>query len=114
MDIKPISPAFSTTGQLQAEDLAEVAARGFRTVVCNRPDGEAPGQPSSLLMAAEAARIGLNFEYIPVEPGKFETSDARRLDRVLRETKGPVLGYCRTGARAEKLWQLAQDRRAAE
>ena len=36
-------------------------------------------------------------------------ADADRFGRVLREREGPLLGYCRTGARAEMLWQRAQE-----
>lgn len=108
MEPRKLDSAFSVVGQLRPEDLAQAAEQGFRTVVCNRPDGEAPDQPSSLEMAAEAARLGLAFEYIPVIPGEMDDSDAQRLGKIVSEADGPVLGYCRTGARAEKMWQRAQ------
>ena len=107
MDIRHLSPRFAVSEQLQPCDLAEVAARGFRAVVCNRPDGEAPDQPGWRDVAAEARQLGLAFAYIPVVPGEISADQVRELARFLEAAKGPVLGYCRTGARAEKLWERA-------
>jgi sulfide:quinone oxidoreductase len=107
MDIRPLSPRFAVCEQLQPSDLATVAARGFRAIVCNRPDGEALEQPGWRNMAAEAERLGLGFAYIPVTPGELADTQARRLSRFLDTVNGPALGYCRTGARSEKLWERA-------
>ena len=109
MDMKQLSPTFAVTGQLDPGKLAQALRLGFRGVVCARPDGEEPGQPDSRAMAAEAERLGLSFAYIPVVPGQMSDADADRFGRVMRECKGPLLGYCRTGARAEMLWQRAQE-----
>ena len=103
MEIKQLSPGFSVTGQVTPASLEETARLGFRAMVCNRPDGEAAEQPSSL----EMARAGLSFEYIPVEPGQPCDREAHLLGRFLTSVDGPVLGYCRTGARSEALWQRA-------
>ena len=105
MEIKQLSPTFSVTGQVTPVGIEEAARLGFRAVVCNRPDGEAADQPSSIEMATAAARAGLDFEYIPVEPGQPCDREARLLGRFLASVEGPVLAYCRTGARSEKLWQ---------
>jgi sulfide:quinone oxidoreductase len=107
MDIRPLSPRFAISEQLQPSDLATAAGRGFRAIVCNRPDGEAPEQPSWKTMAAEAERLGLGFVYIPITPGEIADTQARRLSRFLATVNGPALGYCRTGARSEKLWERA-------
>jgi sulfide:quinone oxidoreductase len=107
MEIKQLSATFSVTGQVTPAVLEEAARLGFTAVVCNRPDGEAAEQPSSLEMATAAARAGLAFEYIPVEPGQPFDREACLLGRFLASVEGPVLGYCRTGARSEAIWQRA-------
>ena len=66
MDIKRITDSLSVSGQIQPEDMAKLARRGFRAVVCNRPDGEAADQPSQKEMAAAAQAAGLEFLYLPV------------------------------------------------
>ena len=44
MTVYEITPDYSVAPQIAAEDVAEIAARGFRSIMCNRPDGESPGQ----------------------------------------------------------------------
>jgi uncharacterized protein (TIGR01244 family) len=98
--------------QLVESDFAEVAARGFRSVVNNRPDGEAPDQlPSGRAMAA-ALRHGLRYRYQPVE--NFNVTDENVVNahaRLMNDLPGPILFYCRSGTRCTILWaQVASAR----
>ncbi len=109
MDIMQHSPSFSATGQLQLGDLAECADHGFATIVNNRPDGEGDDQPTSAEISAEAKRLGLGYAYLPIVPGQMTDLDARAFGDILCASDGPVLGFCRTGKRAEALWQRASE-----
>ena len=42
MSVPQISLDFSVSDQFAPKDLAHLAAQGFRTVICNRPDGKGP------------------------------------------------------------------------
>lgn len=108
MEINRITPSFAVSPQIRPEDLAAIARAGFRAVVNNRPDGEAPDQPPSAALEAEARRLGLAYSHIPITHGEMREADARALGRVLKAAKGPVLGFCRTGARSSRLWKLTQ------
>ena len=55
----PLSADVSAAPQLAPADLRDVAAAGFRSVVNNRPDHEAPGQPAHTEIEAEARAAGL-------------------------------------------------------
>lgn len=103
-----LGPDFAVSPQLRPEDLPEVAAAGYCGIVNNRPDGEAPGQPSSLTIEIEARRLGLDYVHIPIVPGELAAEQARALDQFLSETRGPVLAFCRTGERSARLWRLAR------
>jgi uncharacterized protein (TIGR01244 family) len=46
MDLRPINETYSVAGQISAQDLDAIKAAGFKSIVCHRPDGEAPDQPS--------------------------------------------------------------------
>ena len=107
MDIRYLSPRFAISEQLHPHDLADAAARGFRAVVCNRPDGEGNDQPEWKDIASAAKQLGLDFEYIPVTPGQLTDAQALQLARFLKTADGPALGYCRTGGRAQSLWERA-------
>lgn len=106
MDIRRLAPELAVAAQLRVDDLAEVAATGFRTVINNRPDGEEPGQPAAIEIERAAYAAGLGYHHIPVAPGKLDDRDARRFGAAVRN-EGPVLAFCRTGNRSAKLWARA-------
>jgi len=60
-----VTERFSVAPQLAPEDMAAAAQQGFVRVVCNRPDGEGPGQPMGAEMKAAAQAAGLEFVHIP-------------------------------------------------
>ncbi|SFI88648.1 bifunctional protein tyrosine phosphatase family protein/NAD(P)/FAD-dependent oxidoreductase [Celeribacter neptunius] len=107
MELKKITDGLSVSGQIQLEDIAKLKRRGFRAVVCNRPDGEASDQPTHEEMAEAAAAEGLEFRYLPVTPGIVTEETATAFRQALTELPGPVFGYCRTGTRTTTLWSLA-------
>ena len=108
MTFRQLSPTFSVSPQLTEADVAQAAHDGFRGIIDNRPDHEVPGHLTASEMAAVAARHGLTFEHIPVVPGAIGDADTARMADALARAEGPVLGYCRTGARAATLWALTQ------
>jgi sulfide:quinone oxidoreductase len=106
MQVKPIDTRLSVGPQIAPEDIAELAARGFRSVVCNRPDGEGPDQPSFAEIETAAQAAGLEARHIPVT-GQPSPEQAERFGEALRELPGPVFAYCRSGMRAATLWALS-------
>ena len=107
MQIRQIGPDFSVSAQIQPADMAELAHQGFTAIICNRPDGEEPGQPrvDDLREAAQAA--GLAFHHIPVSGGTFPAPAVAAFAAVRRGTPGRTLAYCRTGNRSITLETLA-------
>ena len=107
MDIRPLDEALSASPQIAPEDLPDIAAQGFRSVISTRPDGEEPGQPSAedLRQAAEAA--GLAFAHVPVVGGAISDQDVADFREALANLPQPVFGFCRTGTRTTTLWALA-------
>jgi sulfide:quinone oxidoreductase len=107
MELRPVDATLVVAPQMQPEELAALADQGFAAVICNRPDGEEPGQPlvDEMRRAAEAA--GLAFHHIPVAGGLFPPAAVAAFAAVRRGTQGKVLAYCRTGTRAVTLDALA-------
>ena len=68
-DIRPVTEQFAVAPQLQPSDVAVAARLGYRTLINNRPDGEAPDQPHSAAMRAAAEAEGLAYVEIPVRGG---------------------------------------------
>ena len=71
MDYRQISEDYSVSGQIQPEEVAAIKAAGFKSVICNRPDNEQPGQPSADTVKAAVEAAGLEFRYIPVVSGQI-------------------------------------------
>ena len=107
MDIRKLSADFSVSPQIAADDVAEIAALGFKSVLCNRPDGEALEQTPSVQIAEQALRCGLEFRLIPVSGCNFTDAAVANFSRALESLPTPILGYCRTGTRSTNLWALA-------
>jgi sulfide:quinone oxidoreductase len=56
---KPITPSLSVSEQVLPQDIAALATAGFKSVICNRPDGEGADQPSFSEIEAAATAAGL-------------------------------------------------------
>lgn len=95
--------------QLEVEDLAGLNAAGIRSIICNRPDDEGPGQTSAASIAEAARQLGMSFTHIPVT-AKIEMSpDAVvQFDACLEAAPTETVAYCRTGKRSAIMWALAQ------
>ena len=100
--------SFATAPQITSHDLAEIAAMGFKTVVNNRPDGEGGAeQPSNVEIEAAAKAAGLHYADLPVISGQITEQQARDFADLLSNSPGPLLAFCRSGARSQNLYQLA-------
>lgn len=110
MSIQTLSPTFAVAPQISPDDLPAIAAAGFKSLICNRPDDEGPGQPSFASVAQAAAQAGLQARHLPVVSGQMTEAHVQSMAQLLAELPGPVLAYCRSGARSTQLWQLAQGR----
>jgi len=108
MNVRRISDGFHVCGQIGEHQLAGIAADGYRSIICNRPDGEQAGQPTSLAIEAAARAAGLDFRYIPVVPGLAGRAEADAMAKAQREMDGPILAYCRSGARSAALYEAAR------
>ncbi len=97
---------FAVTAQPTAADFAAFKAAGFRTVICNRPDGEEPGQLSCADARAAAEAAGLVYVAVPYQ-GRPDAATVARLAEVLRQADGPVLAHCKSGTRSSYGWALA-------
>lgn len=111
MRFKKISTEFAIASQLSRDDLQAVRAEGFKTVICNRPDGEEPGQPTFSAIAEAAERFDIEARYLPVVAGNISESDLAAFAVYMETVPKPVLAYCRTGKRAELLWSMSATRR---
>jgi uncharacterized protein (TIGR01244 family) len=105
MDLRPVTPTYSVSGQISVEDLAAIKAAGFKSIVCHRPDGEAGDQPSFASIKHAAEGLGIEARHIPVGPMGVTADAVRAMVDAIEEMPQPMLGYCRSGARSTAIFQ---------
>lgn len=111
MNVQQITSDYSIAPQLSAADVKAVAAAGFKSIICNRPDAEHPGEAPADEVRAAAEKAGLEFRYIPVISGQITPQNVADQAAALAGLPGPVLAYCRSGARCTNLFGLVQQQR---
>jgi len=106
--ITHLSQNVAVAPQLGPQDMVDVAAAGFKSVIINRPDFEGGAdQPTAAAVATAAAAVGLRCEYQPVVSGAMTQADVDRFASLLDSLPRPVLAYCRTGTRCTVLYRAA-------
>ena len=105
--MKRLSDELTVSPQLPIEAIDEIAKAGFKTVICNRPDDEDPGQPSFAEIAAKAEAAGMKAIFQPVASGNVADTDVDAFAANLAAAEKPVFAYCRSGTRCTILWSLA-------
>lgn len=99
-----VTEEFFVAAQPDRNDIADLAGQGFRTVINNRPDGEAAGQLGHAEMRAAAQRLGLEYRYIPVKTATITMADVEAQAKAVRDCPQPVVAHCRSGTRSYLLW----------
>jgi uncharacterized protein (TIGR01244 family) len=111
-----VAEDFWVAPQLQAADMAEAKQLGIRTVINNRPDGEAPEQMPADEASAAASAAGLDYVHVPVVSGGIFPDHIAQMKQAVDGHQGPFLAYCRSGTRSCYLWAFvaAQTREPCE
>ncbi len=106
MDIRPITPAFAASPQIDPADAAAIKAAGFVTVICNRPDAEVPPSLQADAMRAAIEAEGLTFVVNPVTHQGLNP----QMVEVQKQAaaSGKTLAYCASGTRSTIVWALGQ------
>lgn len=102
-EIRHVTDQFAVAPQIALEDFPALASAGFRHIINNRPEGEAPDQPTSAQAEAAAKAAGMTYAYAPFvgQP----TADAVK---AVMAAKTRTLAYCRSGTRSITAWAMAQ------
>jgi uncharacterized protein (TIGR01244 family) len=103
-----LSDSVLASPQISLEDIEHARAEGVTLIVCNRPDGEDPGQLESESIRQTAAEKGIDYLSIPITASGFSEPQVAAMADALAGAEGKVLAYCRSGTRSTLLWALAQ------
>ncbi|MEM8979315.1 MAG: TIGR01244 family sulfur transferase [Pseudomonadota bacterium] len=107
MDIRVLTDEFSAAPQLAPEDMTEVAQLGYKTVICNRPDDEAPLDACQAQMRSAVEEAGMTFLCNPFVSGQMTLEHVEAQREMVKTAEGPVLAYCASGTRTTICWAFA-------
>jgi uncharacterized protein (TIGR01244 family) len=108
MDIRQINDEYSVAAQIRPQDVKAIQEMGFKSIVCHRPDGEVPDQPAFDAVKAEAERLGLEIRHVPFGAEGVSEDKVNAFVDCLDEMPRPMLGYCRSGARSTKIYEMTR------
>ena len=92
MAIYRLSESCAVASQIQVADVAALAADGFTTVICNRPDGEDFGQPTADAIAAACEAHDIAFHLIPIDRSGLTMDMVEQFSQRGRCQRGPCAG----------------------
>ena len=113
-EFKQLTDSLWASPQITVEDVERAKAEGFTHIICNRPDDEAPDQPSALEIGSAAKQHGMEFTSVPVSSAGFSLPQVDAMQDALAKGGEKVLAYCRSGTRSTLLWALAQAKAGAD
>ena len=110
-----LAPGLFVSPQISRQDIITAAAAGVQTIICKRPDGEEPGQPSFEQIRHWAAEAGIRHViYQPMLMPQIDAADAAQFAQHLADHPAPALAYCRSGTRSSFLWAMGQAAQGAD
>ena len=107
MNIREVAPGLYIAPQILPDHVPLLAREGIKTIINNRPDGEAVNQPSSAEIAEMAAQHGIDYVHIPVRGKEINPEMVAQFAKAWRDSKGKTLAFCQSGGRSGMLFQLA-------
>lgn len=110
-----LAPGLFVSPQISRQNILDAAEAGVQTIICNRPDGEEPGQPSFEQIRHWANEAGIkHLVHQPMLMPQIDTAAAETFARHLTEHPAPALAYCRSGTRSSLLWAMGQAAHGAD
>ena len=107
MPIYRLSETCAVASQIGPDDVAALAADGFTTIICNRPDGEDFGQPTASAIADECEGHDIAFHNIPIGRSGLTMAMVESFRDAVTASSGLVLAYCNSGQRSSVIWQAS-------
>ena len=107
MQINEITQDISVSPQISLQDVSRLNELGFKTIICNRPDGESDDQIEMQSIKDTAQKHDIDFIFQPVVSGAVSDEQVLAFKQAVANAKKPILAYCRTGTRCSILWALS-------
>lgn len=108
MQFRHITEDYAAGGQPTLEELRQLPALGFKSLMINRPDGETLDQPPHAEEMALAAELGLEASIVALVPGQLTPQLIEEFKAEYDRLPKPIFAHCKSGPRSAMLWALGQ------
>ena len=88
-----MTESVAVSPQIFPNEIAEIRAAGFKSVICNRPDGEASDQPLYRELEELARASGLETRFQPVASGRLTDEDAAKFGHLVTDCRNQFLPF---------------------
>jgi uncharacterized protein (TIGR01244 family) len=109
MKLAVLTPNVTALAQPSVDEIAELAARGYRSIISNRAENETEDQPDWIGLKAAAAAQNMDAVQCPVVMGQIGEEQVDAFRETLERLPKPIAVFCRTGTRAALMWALANE-----
>lgn len=103
---KKVTENLYVSPQITVDDIQTISALGFKSIICNRPDGEGAEQVTFDTIKQKAEELGMTCVHQPVPTAKVNETEINDFKAELELLPKPTLAYCRTGNRSITLWSM--------
>ena len=110
MQFNKLSETYTVSPQITPADVATIAAQGYKTIICNRPDPEVPADCTAAAIRAAAETAGLGFYENPFDAHSFCMQTVETQQALCTDCATPILAYCASGNRCSIVWAFTQAR----
>ena len=107
-DFRKVTDQVSVSPQIILEDFSEITTLGYRSIICNRPNGEEMGQPQCEDLESAAKSAGLAWANIHIGASGMTMDHVESMAQALTDLEKPILAFCRTGTRSCNIWALGE------
>lgn len=95
------------SGQITPDDVQQLANRGVKSIINNRPDGEEVNQPTSADIAQACHQHGIAYAHIAFAGGMMDISHVQAFADFFNDNERPLHIFCRTGNRSNTILSKA-------
>lgn len=105
MNARKLSDQISVGPYITAKDVKTLASSGFKSIICNLPDGELSSQAIFSQIRKAAKKEGLEAHYLPIKHGPAQAANVEKMKEHLETLPTPIFAYCRSGMRSSSLYK---------
>ncbi len=101
-----VTDSYFAAPQIEPSDVPDIAAQGYDTIICNRPDAEVTPELGAAQIGEIVEAAGMKFVVNPLAQGGLSMEVIQAQAEAIAASE-KCFAYCASGNRSTILWALA-------